>query len=98
MNAHIVDPAELTDTEKDGLRKIDMWQLRRRRGGYGLRGERWVVTLRTVEALQTKGLVRAVIGGGKNTVIITGSGKMTLGVLDERARRMMEGKRRVSNG
>lgn len=85
--AGMVDPADLTATEKEALRRIDRLQLRRRKGGYGVRGEYWKVTLRTVAELERLGLVRRVIGGGRNTVMITGSGKMTLAVLEERVRR-----------
>ncbi|TCD15167.1 hypothetical protein [Oricola cellulosilytica] len=93
----LVDPSLLTRTEKDALRKAGMWRLSRRRGGYGLIGERWTVTLATVRVLKRLGLVRSVIGSGRNTLLITGSGKMTLAIMDARARRARPA-REAANG
>ncbi|MCI5075672.1 hypothetical protein [Oricola sp.] len=86
----MIDPRDLTAAERDALRKIGMWRLKRRRGGYGLGGEPWRITNAMVARLRHKSLVSE-IAGARVPLVLTGEGRNTLAVMDERARSKADG-------
>lgn len=90
-----IDPANLTIWEKRALALVrNHPRLKRVRNGYRQLGAN--ITLKMVERLETLGMVRQVVAGAGRTVVLTGAGLQTLGVIDERrARRAGEGRASV---
>lgn len=89
------DPDSLTVAERQGLRIVaNNPRLMRTKNGY--RQISASITLKLVERLERLHLVRQVVAGAGRTVVLTGAGLQTLGVIDERrARRAGEGRASV---
>lgn len=85
MTIPLPDPADLPTAEKRALRIIhNNPRLMRTRNGY--RQISANVTLKVVERLEARGLVRQVVAHARKTVMLTGTGMAVIGIMDERRR------------
>ncbi|MGL4490543.1 MAG: hypothetical protein ACRCU5_13985 [Rhizobiaceae bacterium] len=83
----IVLPETLTISQRECLRFVHLYaNVRRVTGGWGLKGYASKYSDATVKTLTTKGLVRRQIVRGHPKLEITGNGRYTIAVMDERQR------------
>lgn len=73
---------ELKPTAKQALMLLARQPLRRTRGGWYVTGRKFTLTVG--DQLEARGLARTVVDGGRRQLVITGSGKMLAGVLEQR--------------
>lgn len=85
--AQLVDPAQLSRTERHHLVNIAAHRFTRERNGFRSFGAGARITLKMFNRLQELGLVREVNEHGRKTVALTGNGRSTLGILEERQAR-----------
>jgi len=81
----LVDPKDLTQTERNALNQISRLRLIRVRNAYANGTIR--VSLITVENLARRQLVKEVVERARKTVMLTGTGNMVKAVMDERTTR-----------
>ena len=80
----LVDSAKLTATQHRSLALLSHRAVDRVRGGYRLVGGGGTISLKTVDRLETLGLVRERIAGGRRRLVLTGAGRQLLAMLDAR--------------
>ena len=80
----LIDCAKLTATQYHSLALLSHRAVNRMRGCYRLVGGGGTISLKTIERLETLGLVRERIAGGRKNLVLTGTGRQLLAVLDAR--------------
>ena len=80
----LIDCVKLTATQYRSLALLSHRAVNRVRGGYRLVGGGGTISLKTIERLETLGLVRERIAGGRKNLVLTGAGRQLLAVLDAR--------------
>ncbi|APY13189.1 hypothetical protein GJU94_08060 [Brucella sp. 10RB9214] len=84
----LIDPRELTPTERKLLREVATYKFYRRRNGWAIPGQGNKVSLKSVDNLYRKHL----ISDRSDCLRLTGAGQMVLAVMQERERAKTERK------
>lgn len=82
----LIDPKDLTPTERKLLREVATYKFYRRRNGWAIPGQGSKIALKTVDNLSRKHLV----SDRADCLRITGVGQMVLAVMEERERAKSE--------
>lgn len=78
-----IDPSQLTSGERLRLAQLSQLRFIRVKNGYRVPGQARTIPLKTYNRLSELGLVREANERGRKTVVLTGAGRMTLGVIEE---------------
>lgn len=79
-----IDPSKLTVQQRVRLAELNRLRFIRVRNGFRVPGQPNTLSLKLAAKLSGLGLVREMNERGQKTLVLTGAGKMTLGVLEER--------------